>query len=109
MKKTDYNVLLYEKAKAEQDRYKEWLLSQLPEEILDHAYEYSVREDIVMYMEYAELTPERAKALLKSPCIVDDIYRDLYMLDINHMEDIRYCTEERADKLISRNLEKESR
>ena len=48
MGETDYNALLYDKMKAEQDKYKDWLLSQPPEEILNHTYEYTMREDIVM-------------------------------------------------------------
>ena len=41
---------------AEQDKYRDWLKSQPPEEILHHTYEYTVREDIVMAMEELELT-----------------------------------------------------
>lgn len=44
MGETDYNALLYDKMKAEQDKYRDWLLSQPPEEILNHTYEYSVKE-----------------------------------------------------------------
>ena len=39
MNETDYNARLYEKMKAEQDKYRDWLL---------HTYEYTMREDIVM-------------------------------------------------------------
>lgn len=69
MGETDYNALLYDKMKAEQDKYRDWLLSQPPEEILNHTYEYTMREDIVMCMEELELSPKQAKALLRSPCI----------------------------------------
>lgn len=34
MGETDYNTLLYEKMKAEQDKYRDWLLTQEPAEIL---------------------------------------------------------------------------
>ena len=59
MNETDYNARLYEKMKAEQDKYREWLLHQEPSEILNHTYEYTMREDIVMCMEELELEPER--------------------------------------------------
>ena len=39
MNETDYNAHLYEKMKAEQDNYRDWLL---------HTYEYTMRVDIVM-------------------------------------------------------------
>ena len=48
MNETDYNARLYEKMKAEQDKYRDRLLHQEPSEILNHTYEYTMREDIVM-------------------------------------------------------------
>ena len=40
MSETDYSARLYEKMKAEQDKYRDWLLHQEPPEILNHAYEF---------------------------------------------------------------------
>ena len=56
MNTNDLNTALYEKMAAEQDKFRDWLKSQPPEEILHHTYEYTVREDIVMAMEELELT-----------------------------------------------------
>ena len=56
MNTNDLNTALYEKMAAEQDKYRDWLKSQPPEEVLNHAYEYTIREDIVMAMEQMELT-----------------------------------------------------
>lgn len=39
---------LCEKMRVEQSAYCLWLTAQPPEEILHHAYEYSVREDIIL-------------------------------------------------------------
>ena len=54
MNETDYNARLYEKMKAEQDKYRGWLLHQEPSEILNHTYEYTMREDIVMCIQPKE-------------------------------------------------------
>ena len=43
MNTNDLNTALYEKMAAEQDKYRDWLKSQPPEEILHHTYEYTVR------------------------------------------------------------------
>lgn len=51
---------------AEQEQFRDWLLSQPPAEILNHAYEYTVREDILMSLEYNDLEDSQARALLKS-------------------------------------------
>lgn len=40
------NTKVYEKAFSEQEKFRKWLLAQPPEEILNHAYEYTSREDL---------------------------------------------------------------
>lgn len=109
MGETDYNTLLYEKMKAEQDKYRDWLLALEPAEILNHTYEYTMREDIVMAMEELELTPKQAKALLKSPCPLDDVYKEFKDREVEHMDTIRDSIETRADQVIKRENARESR
>lgn len=109
MGETDYNTLLYEKMKAEQDKYRDWLLTQEPAEILNHTYEYTMREDIVMAMEELELTPKQAKALLKSPCPLDDVYKEFQDMETEHMDTIRDSIETHADAVIKREAARESR
>ena len=46
MTNAELNTALYQKMFAEQETYREWLLSRPSEEILNHTYEYTVREDI---------------------------------------------------------------
>ena len=46
MTNAELNTALYQKMFAEQETYREWLLSQPSEESLNHTYEYTVREDI---------------------------------------------------------------
>ena len=40
------NTEVYKKLHAEQEKFKGWLLQQSPEEILNHAYEYTVRDQM---------------------------------------------------------------
>ena len=54
------NTALYEKMFAEQETYRAWLLSQPSEEILNHTYEYTCREDILLSLEYHNLTDAQA-------------------------------------------------
>lgn len=109
MNKRDYCSELYDKMKAEQDKYREWLLSQSPSEILDHTYEYTMREDIVMAMEDLELTPKQAKALLKSPCPLADVFEEFKDRETEHMDTIRDSIETRANEVIKRESARESR
>ena len=97
MNTNDLNTALYEKMAAEQDKYRDWLKSQPPAEVLNHAYEYTVREDIVMAMEELELTATQAQALLDSPTPLADVYRYFEKLETDHMDVIRDSIENRAD------------
>ena len=67
--------------KAEQDNYRDWLLHQEPSEILNHTYEYTMREDIVMCMEELELEPEKARAFIGNDVelLWNTLYQDQYI------------------------------
>lgn len=54
MANAELNTALYQKMFAKQETYREWLFSQPSEEILNHTDEYTVREDILLSMEYNE-------------------------------------------------------
>ncbi len=97
MNTNNLNTALYEKMATEQEKYRDWLKSQPPEEVLNHAYEYTVREDIVMAMEELELTDTQAQALLESPSPLADVYRYFEKLETGHMDVIRDSIESRAD------------
>ena len=93
---TDKNTALYEKMATEQDKFRDWLKSQPPAEVLNHAYEYTVREDIVMTMEELKLTDAQAQALLDSPTPLADVYRHFEKLETGYMDVIRNSIENRA-------------
>ena len=100
MTNEELNTRLYEKMFAEQEKYRSWLLSQPPAEILNHAYEYVMREDILLSLEYSDLSDGQAKALLKSPAPLVDVFKDWERRETGHMEDIREPMESRANKII---------
>lgn len=109
MSETDYNVLLYEKMKAEQDKYRDWLLAQPPSEILNYAYGYAIRNDIVKRMKDFKLEPKQAKALLKSPCPLEDVYKEYgYRYEL-YQEEIVDSIATRADEATKREAARESR
>ena len=100
MNREELNTALYEKMAAEQNTFRDWLKSQGAEVVLDHAYEYSVREDIVMAMEELDLPAEQAAALLKSPSPLADVYKAWEKTETNHMDNVRDVIENRADDAI---------
>ena len=91
------NTALYEKMSAEQDSFRDWLKSQPPEEILNHAYEYTVREDIVMAMENAELTDAQADVLLGMEKPLSAVYNEFSDRETSYMDMIADCIAARAN------------
>lgn len=99
MTNEELNTALYKKMFAEQDQFRDWLKSQPSAEVLNHAYEYTVREDILLSLEYNDLTDAQASALLASPSPLADIYQEFDRMESSHMEDIWSCIESRADAM----------
>ena len=63
----EMNTALYQKMAAEQTKYRNWLMGQPPEEILNHAHEYAMREDILAAAELMDMPQAQAAALLAVP------------------------------------------
>lgn len=100
MADTELSSKLYEKASAEQDKFRAWLMDQPPADILNHAVEYAVREDILMEIGALELPDDQARALLASPDTMVDIYKTFSkMADTGHMDVVRESIEDRAATL----------
>lgn len=91
---------LCEKMSAEQDKFRAWLVSQPPEEILNHTVEYTTREDILMAMDFIELTEAQVSALLESPTPLADVYKNWSNMDFNLMDNITSAIGDRADTVI---------
>ena len=100
MTNEERNTALYQKMFAEQEKFRDWLKGQPPEEVLNHAYEYTIREDILMSLEYHDLSDAQADALMKSPSSLADVFRDFEKRETDHMETIWDCLESRADMLL---------
>ena len=96
MTNEELNTALYEKMFAEQETYRAWLLTQAPEEILNHTYEYTVREDILMSLEYNSLPTAQVRALLKSPSPLADVFAAWEDRETSYMEEIWQTVTDRA-------------
>ena len=95
------NTLLHDKMTAEQDKFRDWLLSQPPQVILDHSFEYTAREDILMALQDTTLDKAQAEALWKSPSPLADIFKDFSKLDSSdQMETIQTCITDRANQAL---------
>ena len=86
---------LYERMAAEQQKYKEWLLGQPP--------------NVILEMEVLELTDAQTAALLRSRTPLADVYRAWERTETHHMDDVRDVIEARADTVIRAEKEKGQR
>ena len=106
MTNEQWNTTLYKQMFAEQEQFRDWLLTQPPQEILNHAYEYVMREDILLSLEYNDLTDAQAAALLSSSAPLADVYKTFDKMESSHMEEIWSCVEHRADKILASQLDR---
>ena len=96
MTNEELNTALYKKMFAEQKDYKDWLLSQPAEEILRNAYEYVMREDILLSLEYNDLSDRYATVLLNMDKPLAAIFSKLEHSDSPHMEHVWECVRQCA-------------
>lgn len=94
---TAWEEYLYTIMEKEQEKYIEYLLTLSPVEILNHAYEYAVREDILFAIDCLWLTDTQAKKLCKMPRPLTSVYEQYLCMDTDYMEDIMFAITETAD------------
>ena len=90
MTNEELNTALYQKMFAEQAQYRDQILTMTPQQILDQAYEYVCREDILLSLEYNDLSNKQAEALMKSDTPLADIFRKW---ETGHMREIKLSPE----------------
>lgn len=99
---TDLNTALHQKMMEEQEKYRNWLLTKPPERILRHAYMYAMREDILLSLEYWDLTEDQAKVLLAQKNPLAAIYKNFENTESEHMDEIHRAVERCADNLLEK-------
>lgn len=90
------NTALYRKMYAEQEDFRTWLMSQSPEIILEHAYEYKLKEDILLSLEYNDLEDIKAEALLRLDQPLQKVYERLDSRETGYMDSVWDTIEECA-------------
>ena len=103
----ELNADLYEKVSAEFEEYKNNLLMMSPEQMLEHAYAYAVRSDIVIAIECGSIHARQAHALLKADNTLDEIFSKWEDFEKNHMETIRAAIECKANQISREEYKKE--
>ena len=100
----DLQTRLYEKAKREQDMYISNLLQKSPQEVLDHAYEKVMRDDILMIFESEDLPDKQVRQLLKLKNPLAECYDKWLKADCSHMDMLRDTIEDFGERLAVENM-----
>ena len=95
---------LIEKMETEFEHFHSWLLEQPPEEILDLAYDYLTKQDILMNLEDTDLSPAQIETMLRSPCPLEDVLRDCFHID---QSDYNYTLKVLIDQRADMEMEKQ--
>ena len=100
MTEEELNTELYVKMFDEQERFRGELLGMTPEEVLDHAYEYCMREDILLALEYNDLSARHCAALLKSGTPLADVFGKWEKHEGSHLREVFEVMESHANSVI---------
>lgn len=89
---------LAEKMTDEFNTYRDWLLKQPPEEILNHAYEYTTKENLLNVLGDTDLKPQQIETMLRSPCPLEDVFKDCVHIDqADYNYTLKVLIDQRAD------------
>jgi hypothetical protein len=102
MSNEQLNALLYRKLETEQRNYKRWLMEQPPEVILENAYKYAMREDVLLCFEDNDLPDNLARALLRSSEPLEKIFATWEASGTGHMDSIWEKAQKYAAQLAQR-------
>ena len=100
MTNEELNTVLYHKMFAVQERFKAYLLTVSPHEVLEQAYEYVCREDILLALENNDLSSKQAMALMKSDTPLADVFQKREEWETGHMDDVWACVESTANGVL---------
>ena len=95
---------LAEKMTDEFNTYRDWLLKQPPEEILNHAYEYTTKENLLNVLGDTDLKPQQIETMLRSPCPLEDVFKDCVHID---QSDYNYTLKVLIDQRADMEMEKQ--
>lgn len=94
------NEKLYAKFEAEMEEYKAELLAMPHDEILENAYEYATRQDILLVLQTHDLTDKQCVALLKSEHPMRDILVKWERCEYPYTRSLRDTIESTANDVL---------
>ena len=91
---------LTEKVQCELSAFREEMQGTPPQEIYDMAYQIVIKNDIAECFSNANYSPQVAKALMKSPNLLQEIYDEWLGRDYSHMDNLRQTIADFKDYMV---------
>lgn len=107
MIKKDYNILLYDKMKAELDKFIAELKKKSPEQIIELAYELTIKEDLLSVFENTDFSQEEAKALYSQKYPLDSLYQEWLSNDLTYMDQLRETVDDKIKSAVKEMKDKQ--
>lgn len=97
----EVNIILRKKARTELTILRKQLLTQSPQEVLDRAYEYATKSDMVSLINETVFTGKQARALLCRPRLLDSLFKEYGNHSSNSMDVLVSFMMDKADEYVS--------
>ena len=94
----EVNIILRKKARTELTILRKQLLAQSPQVVLDRAYEYATKSDMVSLINETEFTAKQAGALLRRPRLLDSLFKEYGNHSSNSMDVMVSFMMDKADE-----------
>lgn len=94
----EVNIILRKKARTELTILRKQLLAQSPQAVLDRAYEYATKSDMVSLINETEFTAKQASALLRRPRLLDSLFKEYGDHSSNSMDVLVSFMTDKADE-----------
>ena len=96
------NTQLYWKLHREHEVFKNWLMTHPPGVIIENAYKYAMREDVLLCFEDNDLPDDLARALLRSAEPLDKIFAAWESSGSGHMDSMWEKAQEYATEMAEK-------
>ena len=102
----EVNIILRQKVRTELAALRRKLLSQSQQYVLDHAYEYATKTDMVSLINETEFPAEEARAMLTKPKLLDRLFKEFGNHSSNSMDVLVYFMKDEAEKFAKEYMER---
>lgn len=102
---TDYIAQLRDKAQREYDGFVESLKQMPSAQVLEHAYEKVMKEELVSCICSTELSQKEAKALCQMHNPLQELYQEWLHNDFSYMDLLKETITDRAESAVKAHKE----